>query len=161
MMKAVKGRIHAHPVTQPPARPGESWGGYVVLPRAGRILQVRLTGVLTDERLRALQGSLRAQWDEENVARFVLLDASQLLHLPVAVAMGLYRAELRWRQEGAVVLWVGLSPYLANVLLLASSGERIPSLPDLETAFDAVGRMAGLPPTVARERLEAWDIMRH
>jgi hypothetical protein len=75
--------------------------------------------------------------------------------------MGLYRTERLWRQEGVVVLWVGLSPYLANVLLLASSGERIPSLPDLETALDAVGRMAGLPPTVARERLEAWDIMRH
>jgi hypothetical protein len=34
-------------------------------------------------------------------------------------------------------------------------------LPDLETALDAVGQMAGLPATVARERLEAWDIMRH
>lgn len=161
MMKAVMGRIGNQAPTPASARSGESWGGFVILPRGGRILQVRLTGVLSEERLRALQGSLRAQRDGMDGVQYVLLDATRLLHLPVAVAMALYRSEQLWRQEGCVVLWVGLSPYLANLLLLASSGERIPSLPDLETAFDAVGRMAGLPPSVARERLEAWDIMRH
>ena len=159
-MKSAKGRTVSFLRRSPAAVTG-AWGGFIILPRGGGVLHVRLTGVLTHERFAELRAGLQARRRDGAEARFVVLDATHLLHLSVAVAMELAEAERRWRQEGAVVLWVGLSPYLANLLLLSGGGARIPLLPDLATALGAVSRMSGLPSSLARERLEAWDIMRH
>jgi len=157
-MKAVKDPAHRRTRTATPPR---SWGGYLILPRGGRVHQVHLTGVLSEDRLRELEASLVATPVAAGSTSFVLLDAGHLIHMPLAVALGLSERERRWRSRGIVAVWVGLSPYLANVLLLATAGEGLPSLPDMTTALDAVEIMAGLPPAVARERLEAWDTMRH
>ncbi len=159
-MKMAKGRTaSSYRGSLAAARSG--WGGFLILPRGESALQVRLTGVLTHDRLNELRTSLRARRRHDAAARFLLLDATWLRHVTVAAAMELAEAETQWKHEGTVVLWVGLSPYLANLLLLSGLGSRIPLLPDLTTAIAAVRRMTHLPPTVARERLQAWDIMRH
>jgi hypothetical protein len=157
-MKAVKdrGQNRSRPAPTP-----RSWGGFLILPRGGRVQQVRLTGVLSEERLGELDACLVAVPTPSGAGTFVLLDATQLIHMPLGVALGLSERERRWRSRGIVAVWVGLSPYLANLLLLATAGEGLPSLPDMPTALDAVEAMAGLPPALARERLEAWDTMRH
>jgi hypothetical protein len=79
----------------------------------------------------------------------VLLDATHLAQFSQEVAQQLLHEEYRWRGEGIVTLWLGLSLYMANLLS------------DLDTALVAVDSVAGLPATAARARLQAWDIMRH
>ena len=65
---------------------------------------------------------------------FVLLDASTLTHIPLHVASHLLLGERIWRRKGVCAFWVGLSPYLTDLLALAAGTEQLPSLPDLPTA---------------------------
>ena len=138
-----------------------SWGGFVILPRADGVLHVRLTGLLSPERIQELRTSLRAYRRDASRATFVLLDATHMVQFSTEIAQQLLQEEYRWRSEGVVTLWLGLSLYMANLLVLVGSDQHISLLSDLETALVAVEMVANLPSAVARARLQAWDIMRH
>ncbi len=159
-MKSVEGktRISSASVQAPAAR---SWGGFVILPRAKGVLHVRLTGLLSPERIQDLRMSLSACRQRDGSTTFVLLDATHLAQFSQEVAQQLLHEEYRWRSEGIVTLWLGLSLYMANLLVLVGSDHKISLLSDLETALVAVDSVAGLPAAAAHARLQAWDIMRH
>jgi len=159
-MKSVEGktRISSGSTQTTAAR---SWGGFVILPRDNGVLHVRLTGLLSAERIRDLRVSLSACRRRDGSTTFVLLDATHLVQFSQEVAQQLLHEEYRWRSEGIVTLWLGLSLYMANLLVLVGSDHKISLLSDLGTALVAVDSVAGLPAAAARARLQAWDIMRH
>ncbi len=159
-MKPVGTKARA-PRTKKHAPTRGSWGGFVILPRADGVLHVRLTGLLSPERIQELRASLRAYRREASLTSFVLLDATHVIQFSAEIAQQLLQEEYRWRSEGIVTLWLGLSLYMANLLVLVGSDHHISLLSDLETALVAVDSVANLPSTAARARLQAWDIMRH
>jgi hypothetical protein len=93
---------------------------------------------------------------------FVLLDASHLEHIPLPVIDLLHRRVVQWGGYDTVALWVGLSPYLANLLVLAWFGEdSLPAFSDLRSALRAVRAAQDLPSGLARGRLSAEGGLRH
>jgi len=94
--------------------------------------------------------------------RFVVLEGSHLRHIPLDTASLLLSTASGWRRRGWVVLGAGFSPYLANLLVLACSGDDLfPVFADLPAALEAAARVGGESPGTAQERLSAWGGLRH
>jgi anti-anti-sigma regulatory factor len=139
----------------------ERCGGFLLTRQEPHWIHARLTGRLSTRTLRELDLRVLRGLTSRRT-HFLVLDATQLQHIPLDVAHDLAGYEQRWRQRGVVAVWVALSPYLSNLLVLACGHEhRIPALSDLETARAAVSRVAECPPSVARGRLEAHSDLVH
>ena len=139
----------------------QEWGGFLLAERAPRVLQAKLTGRLSNLTVEHLQERVMGS-SRGDLPTFLLLDATHLEHVPVSVLAALREREATWRRRGVVSLWIGLSPYLANLLVLAWWGEDMPPVfDDLSTAWRAIGAVEGLPSGTARGRLLAWGDIGH
>ena len=137
------------------------WGGFLLTRHERGIVHVKLTGRLSSRTLRDLEARL-ARLDARTSPVFLVLDASHLQHIPVEVALQVAERERRWRKRGVVALWIGLSRYLANLLVLACrSDEQLPVLPDLGTARALIRRLDGATALIARGRLEMCTTLVH
>jgi hypothetical protein len=93
---------------------------------------------------------------------FVVLDATRLRHIPLASAQAITRLEPRWRDRGVVAMWVGLNPYLANLLTLACGNlQSVPALADWQTVERLVAEVKDRPAPVARGRLVTSSALVH
>lgn len=137
------------------------WGGFLLARCEPRILHVTLTGHLSLHTLRELDGRLAVS-AVTAATSFLVLDASHLQHIPLDVAERLVERERRWRGRGVVALWIGLSRYLANLLVLACRSEdQLPVLSDLATAREWTRGLQGVSAPVARARLEMCTTLVH
>ncbi len=138
-----------------------AWGGFVLLRREPQILHVKLTGRPSVRTLDDLDHRLD-QVRSAGATTFLVLDARHLEHLPLHVAREVVAREKRWRSRGVVGVWIGLSRYLANLLLLASpTEEQLPAFDDLEALREQIGCLFAGPATVARGRLEMVGSLFH
>jgi hypothetical protein len=142
----------------PSVRP---WGGFVLLRRDPQILHAKLTGRLSMKTLDDLDHRLD-QVRSAGVTTFLVLDARHLGHLPLHVAREIVKREERWRSKGVVGVWIGVSRYVANLLLLASpTEEQLPAFDDLETLRTQIESLFTGPATVARGRLAMVGSLLH
>jgi hypothetical protein len=149
---------------EPRRRPFDStaeWGGFVSHRRDGRVLHVKLTGRLSKHTVQRVHRALLSLGPTDGPS-FLLLDSSHLRHIPMDAAAWLQECERVWRGLDAVTLWCGLTPYLANLLVLASfHSEPLPAFSDVAAAMRAVRAVAGDTAGTARLRLSAWGGLRH
>jgi len=138
------------------------WGGYLLHEPTPNTLAITLTGCLTSATIAGVDRRLRWTGRPDAGTRFVVLDGSHLGHIPLDSATRLLSTVAGWRQRGWVVLAAGFSPYLANLLILACSGDELfPVFADLTTALDAAARVGAESPGIAQQRLSAWGGLRH
>ena len=159
-MQTVTGRGRSHETTDAHATATtsswshERWGGFLLTRQPPHWIHARLTGRLSSRTLRELDRRL-LRGLSPRCTHFLLLDATQLQHIPVSVANELAEFEARWRQRGVVAVWVALNPYLANLLVLACGHEHhLPAMADVDTACEAIAQVSDRPPSVARGWLE-------
>lgn len=157
-----RGRIHDSTQTATTSSwSHERWGGFLLTRQPPHWIHARLTGRLSSRTLQEIDRRILSGLSAQTT-HFLVLDASQLQHIPVSVARELAELELRWRQRGIVALWVALNPYLANVLVFACGHEQhLPALVDVDAAREIVARVADRPPSVARGWLEAHSTLVH
>lgn len=140
---------------------GGAWGGYLLRQRDPNVIHVKLTGCLRPDTVEGLHRRV-PRYRSETGPTFVLLDASHLEHIPLPVIEALHHRVAQWSGYDTVALWVGLSPYLANLLVLAWFGEDfLPTFADLRSALRAVRATKDLPSGLARGRLAAEGGLRH
>jgi hypothetical protein len=133
----------------------------VLLRREPQILHAKLTGRLSTRTLDDLDRRLD-QVRSVGATTFLGLDARHLEHLPLQVARGLVRRERSWRAKGVVAVWIGLSRYVANLLLLAmASQEQLPAFDDFETFRSQIDCLFARPAAVARGQLEMVGALVH
>ena len=126
-----------------------------------RVLHVKLTGRLSKHTVQRVHRALLALGPTDGPS-FLILDSTHLRHIPMDAAAILQERERVWRGLDAVTLWCGLTPYLANLLVLASfHSEPLPAFPDVAAAMRAVRAVAGDTAGTARLRLSAWGGFRH
>ena len=139
----------------------ERWGGFLLTRQPPQWIHARLTGRLGSRTLQELDRRLHRGLSPAHT-HFLVLDATQLQHIPVSVAGELAELEARWRQRGIVAFWVALNPYLEDLLVFACGHEHhLPALADVDTARAVVARVADRPPSVARGWLEAHSDLVH
>ena len=139
----------------------ERSGGFLLTRQPPHWIHARLTGRLASRTLQELDRRLVRGLSARDT-HFLVLDASQLQHIPLDVAHELVEFERKWRSRGIVALWVALNPYLANLLVFACGHEHhLPALADIETARAMVDTIADRPPSVARVWLEAHSDLVH
>lgn len=133
----------------------------MLLRKEPQLLHAKLTGRLTVRTLDDLEERLDAV-RSAGVTTFLVLDAHHLRHLPLSVASEIVAREARWRSQGVVGVWIGLSRYLANLLLLAcSSEEQLPAFADLDSLRHQLEALFEGPASVARDRLEMMSSLPH
>ncbi len=134
----------------------------MLVARSSDVFQVKLTGRLSSSSAQDLNRRIRDSRQGDDGVQYVILDATHLQHIPISTIEQLMGYERRWRELDVVTLWVGLTPYLANLLALAGwYGETLPAFVDLATALRVVSSAAQLPVGRARDQLMAWGDMRH
>lgn len=142
--------------------PTAGWGGYLLHEPRPSTLAITLTGCLTTATIAGVDRRLRWHRRSDTDTRFVVLDGSHLRHIPLDAATRLLSSVADWRRRGWVVLAAGFSPYLANLLILACSGDELfPVFRDLPSALDAADRVGAESPGTAQQRLSAWGGLRH
>jgi anti-anti-sigma regulatory factor len=133
----------------------------VLVRRGPQLLHVRLTGQLsrrTIDQIRSAAGDLASS----TTTLFVVLDASTLEHISLTAARALTDLEPHWREVGIVAVWIGLSSYLANLLVLACGNEqRVPALADWSVVQRVVAEVQDRPAPVARGRLLTSSALVH
>lgn len=167
-MQPVTGRGRSHDALDGAIAPAttsswshERWGGFLLTRRPPHWIHARLTGRLSSRTLQELDRRLLGGLSPRRT-HFLLLDATQLQHIPVSVAHELVELEQRWRMRGVVAVWVALNPYLANLLVFACGHEHhLPALADVDTACEIIARVSDRPPSVARGWLEAHSDLVH
>lgn len=146
---------------QRPFEPAAEWGGFLSRRREGRVLHVKLTGRLSKSTVQRVHRALIALGPTDGPS-FLLLDSSNLRHIPMDAAAVLQERERMWRGLDVVTLWCGLTPYLANLLVLASfHTEPMTAFVDVAAAMRAVRAVASDTAGTARLRLSAWGGLRH
>lgn len=139
----------------------ERWGGFLLTQHRPALLHVRLTGRLSTRTLGELDRRVGVAI-RPGRTMVLALDAAELQHIPLAVAEELAARERRWRSMGVVACWVGLNPYLADLLVLACGPDQ--HLPAV-TGFDALEPLlvdvAELPASVVRGWLEVRSVLLH
>ena len=141
--------------------PAAEWGGYLFFERDRRVFEIKLTGRLSRATVNRIHRTILGVGPTDGPT-FLILDASHLGHIPLDVAEQLQEMERLWRRRDVVTLWSGLSPYLANLLVLASSScDLFPAFVDPEAAMRAVRAVASDAVGRARLRLDAWGGLRH
>ena len=139
----------------------ERWGGFLLTRRSGRLVHARLNGRLGTRTLAELDR--RVLRDVEPGRTLLLaLDATELQHIPLEVAGDLAARERRWRSYGVVAFWVGLNPYLADLLVLACGHDQVlPAVADLESVSSLLDDADERPASTVRGWLEARSVLLH
>lgn len=148
-------RVPTHGRIRPTSstRARKHWGGFLLVRRDPQLLHARLTGRLTP---RTIDSILRAALEAATPTStlFLVLDASALDHIPISVAQRIAALEPEWRMRGIVAVWVGLNPYLADLLRLAcGNDQQVPALADWPTVQRVFAEVRDRPAPVARGRL--------
>lgn len=157
---------HTHPGATTPTTTTSSWsherwGGFLLTRQPPNWIHARLTGRLSSRTLRELDRRLLRGLSQRST-HFLVLDATELQHIPVTVAHELAEYDARWRQRGVVAVWVGVNPYLAALLVLACGHEHhLPALPDVDAVRRAIAPVVDRPASVARGWLEAHSDLVH
>jgi anti-anti-sigma regulatory factor len=162
--EAVQGmRVPTHGRIRPTSSTGAGrpWGGFLLVRRNPRLLHARLTGRLEP---RTVHGIRRAasSFRRSDSTLLLILDATALAHISLAAARSLAELEPALRDEGIVAAWVGLNPYLADLLRLACGNEQqVPALKDWPTVQRVFAEVMDRPAPVARGRLVAISSLVH
>ena len=148
-------RVPTHGRIRPTSstRARKQWGGFLLVRRNPQLLHVRLTGQLNLCTIREVRRTVE-ELASSTTTLFVVLDATSLEHIPQIAAHAIADLEPYWRARGVVAVWVGLNPYLANLLTLACGNEQqVPALADWPTVQRVVAEVKDRPAPVARGRL--------
>lgn len=144
-----------------PTRARKHWGGFLLVRRNPQLLHIRLTGQFSIRTMRGIEREV-ARLASPSVTVFVALDATRLNHIPLHVARRLAGCEPVWRARGIVAIWVGLSPYLADLLTLAcGNDQQVPALADWPTVQRVFAEVRDRPAPVARGRLMSSSALVH
>jgi anti-anti-sigma regulatory factor len=139
----------------------ERWGGFLLTRSRPTLLHVRLTGRLSGRTLLELDHRVGANVRPGRTT-LLALDATELQHIPLAVAEELAARERRWRAVGVVACWVGLNPYLADLLVLACGPDQhLPAVEDLDALEPLLADVADQPASVVRGWLEIRSVLLH
>jgi hypothetical protein len=133
----------------------------VLVRRNPQLLHARLTGQLSRRTIEQIRA---AAWDQKSPTgtQFVVLDASNLEHIPLSAAREMDRLEPQWREAGIVAVWIGLNPYLANLLTLAcGNDQRVPALEDWSSVQRVFAEVRDRPAPLARGRLLTSSALVH
>lgn len=139
----------------------ERWGGFLLTQHRGALVHIRLTGCLGSRTLTELDRRVRDHL-RPGRTHLLALDATELQHIPMKVVEELAVHERRWRSLGVVAVWVGLHPYLADLLVLACGPDQLlPAVSDLDALEPLLEDVADHATSVVRGWLEVRSVLLH
>lgn len=156
-------RVPTHGRIRPTSTTGARthWGGFLLVRRDPQLLHARLTGRLAPRTIEGLRRAALRQASPEQTL-FLVLDATALDHIPLQAARRIAALEPHWRARGIVAVWVGLSPYLSNLLRLACGTDpQVPALEDWTAVQRVLAEVRDRPAPVAHGRLVTSSALVH